>query len=94
MPAGGRGQGPLLLPPNPPTTPSPSGCVCGGGEEVYTVSREDGAGMGEAAAGGTTGELTLQAPSSRSTVLSNIRCKAKQSKDKITRKGKPLAAEP
>lgn len=70
-------------------------CVWRGvGEEVYSVSREDGAGMGEAAAGGTVGELTLQAPSSRSTVLSNISCKAKQSKDKITKKGKPVAAEP
>ena len=25
-----RAEGGLLLPPNPPTTPSPSGCVCGG----------------------------------------------------------------
>ena len=89
-----RAKGGLLLPPNPPTTPSPSGCVCGGEEEVYRVSREDGAGMGEAAAGGTAGELTLQAPSSHSTVLSNISCKAKQSKYKITKKGKPMPAKP
>ena len=84
MPAGGRGQGPRVGFSSLPIPPQPRHH-----QGVYVA-----AGMGEAAAGGTTGELTLQGPSSRSTFLSNISCKAKQSKDKITRKGKPLAAEP